>query len=258
MIFGINICTFVRNNINLPEIFLGMCCEPVCTSPVSPRLLCSPANHVNECNICKFVIGHNIAMGGACCVDCQCRHIGLHLCNHLIGSKFAGFSANVNSVNFNNNLYFAILGIVRHFGLNKFYVLQPVIASWCVDNFDVFYTIYDSFKFDVNNYLNYFLHLLYDCEYYNDFDTLCLDSLNETAAMFHISYATQDFTVASVDAVKTYLSCVCSHACSNTAVFNKTISCFSVNLQLINNNFLQPISAQFVCNDVGGTLPHCG
>jgi hypothetical protein len=73
-----------------------------------------------------------------------------------------------------------------------------------VNNFDIFYTICDSFKFDVNNYFNYFLHLLYDCEYYNDFDTLCLDSLNETAAMFHISHVTQDYTETSVDAVKTY------------------------------------------------------
>jgi hypothetical protein len=91
MIFGINICTFVRNNINVPEKFLGMCCEPVCTSPVSPRPFCSSANHINECIIYNFVIGRNIAMGGACCVDCQCPHIGLHMCNHFIGSKFTVF-----------------------------------------------------------------------------------------------------------------------------------------------------------------------
>jgi hypothetical protein len=86
-----------------------------------------------------------------------CLHIGLHMCHHFIGSKFAHFSTNVNSVNFDINLYISFLGIVRHFIIDKFSVLQPVIASWCANNFDIFYTVCDGFKFDVNNYFNYFL-----------------------------------------------------------------------------------------------------
>jgi hypothetical protein len=123
-------------------------------------------------------------MGGACCIDCQCRHIGLHMCNHFIGSKFAHFSTNVNSVNFDFNLCISFLGIVRHFILHKFSVLQPVIFNWCANNCDIFYAVCDDFKFDVDNYFNYFSELLCGRVCYNDFDALVFDSLNETNSFY--------------------------------------------------------------------------
>jgi hypothetical protein len=170
----------------------------------------------------------------------------------VLNSRF--FSANFNSVNYDINLYLAFLGIVRHFELNKFYVLQPVIASWCVNNFDIFHTICDGFEFDVDNYFNYFFDLMHDCDCYDDFDTLCFNSLNETAAMFHISYVTkanQFFPETSTVSVKEYLSYSCLHANKNTALFCADFYHFSVNLQLINGNLVHPICVQLLCNDEG-------
>jgi hypothetical protein len=113
-------------------------------------------------------------MGGSCCIDYRCRHICLHACNSLIGSKFAHFSANVNSLNFDINLYISFLGIVRHFVLEKFVSLKPVIAILCVNNFDIFNTVCNGFEFDVNNYFNYLSDLLNGCVYHEfcDFDSL--------------------------------------------------------------------------------------
>jgi hypothetical protein len=114
-----------------------------------------------------------MAMGGSCCIDYRYRHICLHACNSLIGPKFAHFSANVNSANFDIELYVSFLGIVRHFVLEKFVSLKPVIASLCANNFDIFHTVCDGFKFDVNNYFNYLSDLLYGCECHEfcDFDS---------------------------------------------------------------------------------------
>jgi hypothetical protein len=190
-------------------------------------------------------------MGGACCIVHPCRHVCSHACNSLIGPKFAHFSTSVNSENCFINLFISFLGIVRHFALNKFIALQPVIASWCVDNFDISYTVCDGFKFDVNNYFYYLSDLLYGCVCYDDFDTLCFDSLNETAAMFHISYVTTDVTDTSIDCVKFYLSRCCLHANGNTALFCKNFSHVTVNLQLIHDIFFQPVCIQLVGNDVG-------
>jgi hypothetical protein len=138
VIYGANICTFVENNIDLSEKILGNCSKPVITSLALLCPLYLPANHINDCVMCNFLIGRGIAIGGAYCIDYICCHVCLHACNSLIGPRFAQFSTNVNSMNCDINLYISFLGIVRHFVLDKFAPLQPVIASWCVNNFDIF------------------------------------------------------------------------------------------------------------------------
>jgi hypothetical protein len=54
---------------------------------------------------------------------------------------------------------------VCHFVSDKLVSLQPVIASWCVNNFDIIYTVYDSFKFAANTYFNYFFLICYTVMY---------------------------------------------------------------------------------------------
>jgi hypothetical protein len=68
-------------------------------------------------------------------------------------------------------------------------------------NFDIFHTVCDGFKFDINNYL---FDLLYGCEYHEFcyFDSLYFVSLNEIATILHTSYVFQDVAHTSVDFVK--------------------------------------------------------
>jgi hypothetical protein len=50
----------------------------------------------------------------------------------------AKFSTNVNSWNINIGVCISILGILHHFALYKYFTLDPVIASFCANNFNFF------------------------------------------------------------------------------------------------------------------------